>query len=73
MGKDTTAFKRRFEAYKNGKPVSEIYDAGLPRYADGTPTKVGEYNIYPSAVGASELSVTTPEVVVTGKDRRPLY
>lgn len=25
MGKDTTAFKQRFEAYKNGKPVSEIY------------------------------------------------
>ena len=35
MGKDTTAFRERFKAYKNGKPVSEIYDAGLPRYGDG--------------------------------------
>jgi len=36
MGKDTTAFRERFNAYKNGKSVSEIYDAGLPRYAGGT-------------------------------------
>ena len=35
MGKDTTAFRERFKAYKNGKSVSEIYDAGLPRYAGG--------------------------------------
>lgn len=35
MGKDTTAFRNRFEAYKNGKSVSEIYDAGLPKYGDG--------------------------------------
>ena len=38
MGKDTTAFRERFNAYKNGKSVSEIYDAGLPRYAGGKPT-----------------------------------
>ena len=37
MGKDTTAFRERFNAYKNGKSVSEIYDAGLPRYAGGKP------------------------------------
>lgn len=35
MGKDTTAFRERFNAYKNGKSVSEIYDAGLPRYTEG--------------------------------------
>ena len=35
MGKDTTAFRERFNAYKNGKSVSEIYDAGLPRYRNG--------------------------------------
>lgn len=50
--------------FKNGK---------LPGYKDGTPTKVGEYNVYPSAVGASELNVTVPEVTVTGTDRRPMY
>ena len=53
-----------FTGFKNGK---------LPRYGGGTPTKVGEYNVYPSAVGASELSVTVPEVTVTGIDRRPMY
>ena len=37
MGRDITAFRERFKAYKNGKSVSEIYDAGLPRYAGGTP------------------------------------
>lgn len=37
MGRDVTAFRERFKAYKNGKSVSEIYDAGLPRYAGGTP------------------------------------
>ena len=36
MGKDVTAFRERFNAYKNGKSVSEIYDAGLPKYASGT-------------------------------------
>jgi hypothetical protein len=35
MGKDTVGFRKRFEDYKNGKPVSEIYDAGLPKYGDG--------------------------------------
>lgn len=37
MRKDPTAFKQRFEAYKNGKSVKEIYDAGLPKYGDGKP------------------------------------
>lgn len=50
--------------FKNGK---------LPGYKGGTPTRVGEYNVYPSAVGAEELNVTTPEIVVTGTDRRPMY
>lgn len=54
-----------FPGYKNGK---------LPGFEDGVvPVKVGEYNVWPSAVGASELNITTPEIVVTGKDRRPTY
>lgn len=32
---DPTEFRRRFKEYKNGKSVSEIYDAGLPRYQSG--------------------------------------
>ena len=37
MAKDPTAFRERFKAYKDGKSVKEIYDGGLPRYAEGTP------------------------------------
>ena len=32
---DREAFRERFKAYKEGKPVSEIYDAGLPKYGGG--------------------------------------
>lgn len=35
MDMDREAFRERFKAYKEGKPISEIYDAGLPRYRDG--------------------------------------
>lgn len=57
---------------KFNKPTYK--DGKLPGYKDGgEPVKVGEYNVYPSAIGASELNVTTPEIVITGKDKRPLY
>jgi len=36
MAKDPTAFRERFKAYKDGKSVKEVYDAGLPRFANGT-------------------------------------
>ena len=36
MAKDPTAFRKRFKAYKDGKSVKEIYDAGLPKYYEGT-------------------------------------
>jgi hypothetical protein len=42
---DVTAFRERFKAYKNGKSVSEIYDAGLPRYADGTEGWLPDYTM----------------------------
>lgn len=49
-------------------------DGKLPGYEEGTkPVNVGEYKVYPSAIGASELNVTTPDVVITGTDRRPMY
>jgi hypothetical protein len=54
--KDPTAFKQRFEAYKNGKSVKEIYDAGLPKYGDGTipytSSDGSSYNINPNVVGS---------------------
>lgn len=42
---DVTAFRERFKAYKNGKPVSEIYDAGLPKYADGIKGWLPDYTM----------------------------
>ena len=42
--KDPTAFKQRFEAYKNGKPVKEIYDAGYIKEPVITPDP--QYNEY---------------------------
>ena len=33
---DREGFRERFKAYKNGKSISEIYDAGLPKYAEGS-------------------------------------
>ena len=50
MGKDTTAFRERFNAYKNGKSVSEIYDAGLPRYAEGIELPIEQMMPYILAV-----------------------
>ena len=70
MRKDPTEFRKRFAAWKSGE---QPYENGLPKYQDGTPTRVGDYNVYPSAIGASELSVTAPEITITGTDRRPLY
>lgn len=71
MRKDPTEFRKRFKKWQGGE---KVYEAGLPKYEDGGEVvRVGDYNVYPSAIGASELNVTTPEVVVTGKDRRPLY
>lgn len=54
--------------FKNGK---------LPGYRTGTIPYVSSdgtsYNINPNVVGSDQLNITTPEVVVTGKDRRPMY
>ena len=37
MGKDREAFRKRFQAYKDGKSVNEIYSDILPGYRDGKP------------------------------------
>lgn len=78
INKDYVPMKTEQDAIWFGPNYKEYYpkfkDGKLPGYKDGDkPITVGEYNVYPSAIGASELNVTTPEVVVTGKDRRPLY
>lgn len=33
---DPTAFRERFKAWKEGKPITDIYDRGLPKYDTGT-------------------------------------
>lgn len=71
MHRDPTQFRNRFKMWKEGK---DVYEAGLPKFYEGEDAvRVGNYNVYPSAIGASELNVTTPEVIVTGTDRRPMY
>lgn len=56
--------------YNKGKNATR---KSLPRFDEGTPTTVGPYNVYPSAVGATGLEITTPEINVYGQDKRPLY
>ena len=51
MGRDVTAFRERFKAYKNGKSISEIYDAGLPKYANGTPNNIPAYQRFVEEMG----------------------
>lgn len=51
---DREAFRKRFNAYKNGKSVSEIYDAGLPKYAGGTPGEFPWYDIAASLLDRFE-------------------
>ena len=42
MDRNREAFRNRFQAYKSGKSVKEIYDAGLPKYGDGKPKGDGQ-------------------------------
>lgn len=63
MGRDVTAFRERFKAYKNGKSVSEIYDAGLPKYAGGyTPSPE-----FVDRVIKEEGFLTSPQDIGDGK------
>lgn len=62
MDRDVTAFRERFNAYKNGKSVSEIYDAGLPRYANGTPNNIPAYQRFVEEMGP----VLFNEMIVQG-------
>ena len=63
MDRDVTAFRERFNAYKNGKSVSEIYDAGLPKYAGGKDT----YENFVDSVIREEGFLTSPRDIGDGK------
>ena len=78
INKDYVPMKTEQDAIWFGPNYKEYYpkfkDGKLPGYEDGDkPITVGEYKVYPSAIGASELNVTTPEIVITGNDKRPMY
>ena len=74
MRKDPTDWRNGFRQWKETGKLPWKAGKRLPKFEGGNESvRVGDYNVYPSAIGASELDVTTPEVVVTGKDRRPLY
>lgn len=58
-------------------PAAKDGKDALPKYEDGTSPEIVEkdgveYAVHPSAIGAAELNVTTPELVITGRDRRPV-
>ena len=58
----------KFGKYANGK-LPQFKDGDIPYItSDGV-----QYNINPNVVGAEQLNVRVPEVVVTGTDRRPMY
>lgn len=75
INKDYVPMKTEQDAIWFGPNYKEYYpkfkDGKLPGYGDGTPTRVGDYNVYPSAIGASELSVTTPEIVIKPRQKYP--
>ena len=65
MVRDREAFRERFKAYKNGKAVSEIYDAGLPKYAEGTPSNA--YEDFVDSVIREEGFLSKPKDIGDGK------
>ena len=60
---DREGFRERFKAYKNGKSISEIYDAGLPRYAGGK----NSYEDFVDSVIKEEGFITKPRDIGDGK------
>ena len=61
--KNIKTFKARYDRQKRG--------IDLPRYEDGVKTVIADdgsrFNVYPSVIGASNLTVTTPEIQVTAQ------
>ncbi len=65
-------FQERYNRWKNGERYWDIRGIELPKYNDGKYVTIKRdngtvYNVNPNVVNSSEITVTTPEVVVTGK------
>ena len=63
-------FQARYDRWKNGERYWDIRGIDLPQYDTGDKNTNVEnpqyyYNVYPSAIGAKNLEVTIPDIVVT--------
>lgn len=73
---NTNDFNKRFQRWKNGERYWDIRGIDLPRYdtADKITVTADDgsvFNVAPSAIGARNLEVTTPDVEVVAQ--KPLY
>lgn len=71
--KNIKDFQERYNRWKNGERYWDIRGIELPKYNDGKYVTIKRdngtvYNVNPNVVNSSEITVTTPEVVVTGKN-----
>lgn len=71
--KDTKDFQERYNRWKNGERYWDIRGVELPKYDTGKYVTVEKddgsvYNVNPNVANSSEITVTTPEVVVYGKN-----
>jgi hypothetical protein len=71
--KDTKDFQERYNRWKNGERYWDIRGVELPKYDTGKYVTVEKdngfvYNVNPNVANAKEITVTTPEVVVYGKN-----
>lgn len=69
-------FQARYDRWKNGERYWDIRGIDLPKYDTGDKNTVvtddgSVFNVDPSAIGARNLEVTTPDVEVVGKKQYP--
>lgn len=74
--KNIKDFQARYDRWKNGERYWDIRGINLPRYDTGDKNTVvtddgSVFNVDPSAIGARNLEVTTPDVEVIGKKQYP--
>ena len=74
--KNIKDFQARYDRWKNGERYWDIRGIDLPRYDTGDKNTVvtddgSVFNVDPSAIGARNLEVTTPDVEVIGKKQYP--
>lgn len=72
---DPTSFRERFKAWKEGKPITDIYDRGLPKYNTGTQNIQLEDNptnatVYSDNTFVDDFTRLFDDVVVTPKGAR---